>query len=136
MQIRFDLEAGSFRGAPGWSAERLPARPLGDGSYELCAVPTLVYDVALGDVVRCRSNPAEDALDVEAVIRRGGHRTLRLQAAEKELEQAARIAGESGTGPGEWAPDGSASFDVPSSVDADQLRRRLSALPGLRVHLG
>jgi hypothetical protein len=125
-----------FHGAPGWSAERLPARPLGDGTYEVCAVPTLVYDVALGDVVRCRSNPSEDALDVEAVVRRGGHRTLRIEAAaEEKLEEAARIAGESGAGPGEWAPDGSASFDLPAAVDAEQLRRRLGALPGLTVHL-
>jgi hypothetical protein len=99
-------------------------------------VPTLVYDVALGDVVRCRANPRRDALDAEAVIRRGGHRTLRLQAdADEVIVQAARRAEAGGALFAEWAPDGGASFDVPGSVDVARLER-LVALPGVSVHLG
>jgi hypothetical protein len=60
-----------------FSGESFWARPLGDRLYELRNAPFFAHGLNWGDVVQC-----EEALGcrpiVTGVVRRGGHRTLRV----------------------------------------------------------
>lgn len=66
--------------------EQVWLHDLGDGSYALACIPFMAYGLALGDVVRL----APDGRVAE-VVRRAGHRALRVLL--KEDEDAARWAG-------------------------------------------
>lgn len=64
------------------SGERFWAFPLGDDLYELNNVPFYAYDLHLFDVVRAVPPSAGRFPEITQVVRRSGHRTLRVLFAE------------------------------------------------------
>lgn len=58
--------------------EAMWARPLGDDTYELQNVPFYAYDLNFLDVVEARPSSPELKPSVLRVVRRSGHRTLRV----------------------------------------------------------
>jgi hypothetical protein len=57
--------------------EQVWLHDLADGTYALACIPFMAYGLALGDVVRLAADGR-----VEQLVRRGGHRTLRLLLVE------------------------------------------------------
>ena len=55
--------------------ETLSATRLPDGTFEVRSAPFVTYEVCRGDVVRCADG---DPPRVQAVVRRGGHATVRM----------------------------------------------------------
>jgi hypothetical protein len=77
----------------GHDGERVWAKPLEDGIYEIRNTPWYAYDLNWGDVVRCDGMSSADLPTVAQVIRPGGHRTLRLffeDVGEADREQILR----------------------------------------------
>jgi hypothetical protein len=60
------------------SVESFWALPLGDGLYELRNSPWLAYDLHFGDVVRAEPDDPGALPRIREVVRRSGHRTLRV----------------------------------------------------------
>lgn len=57
--------------------EQMWGRSLGDRRFEICCIPFLAYDLALGDVV-----VIDDDDWIVDVVERSGHRTFRVWTAE------------------------------------------------------
>lgn len=64
------------------SREQLWARKLGDGRFEVCCVPYLLYDVELGDVITLD----EDGMLAE-VVERSGRFVFRILLVGKEINR-------------------------------------------------
>ena len=62
----------------GPSSESFWARPLGDDLYELRNSPWYAYDLHFYDVVRALADAPDDKPRIREVIKRSGHRTLRV----------------------------------------------------------
>ena len=58
--------------------ESLWARALGDDLYELQNIPFYAYGLNFGDVVRATAGSLGELPTVREVVRRGGHKTLRV----------------------------------------------------------
>lgn len=58
--------------------ESMWASPLGDNLYELRNVPFYAYDLNYGDVVRTVAESPEHKTEIQKVVRRSGHETLRI----------------------------------------------------------
>ncbi len=58
--------------------ESLWAKPLGDDLYKIENVPFCAYDLNYGDVVRAIAASPELKPEVQSVVKRGGHQTLRI----------------------------------------------------------
>jgi hypothetical protein len=57
--------------------EQLWARQLGAARFEICCIPFLLYDVALGDIVETASEGGRDYI-VQRVIERSGRHVFRI----------------------------------------------------------
>lgn len=75
-----------------WAAggESIWAHPLGEDLYELRNVPFYAYDLNYLDVVRATSDGPALKPEVREVVRRSGHRTLRV-VFEKEVPEERRL---------------------------------------------
>ncbi len=71
------------------SGEALWAQPLGDNLYELLNVPFFAYDLNFLDIVEATSGWPDLKIQVRRVVRRSGHRTVRVffQAVLAESER-------------------------------------------------
>jgi hypothetical protein len=58
--------------------ESLWARPVGPGLFELDNVPFYAYDLNFGDTVRATPDAPDLKPEIREVVRRSGHRTLRI----------------------------------------------------------
>ncbi|MFT3916921.1 MAG: DUF4265 domain-containing protein [Anaeromyxobacteraceae bacterium] len=72
VRIRIALERGP--GEPGPDDDWLWAEPLGSGRYRVESCPFFAYGLSREDVVHAPGRPPW----IDAVVERGGHRTLRL----------------------------------------------------------
>jgi hypothetical protein len=63
-------------GDPESGGEAMWAKALGDDLYELRNVPFHTYDLNFLDIVRAIPQHPDLKPSIEAVIRRGGHRTI------------------------------------------------------------
>src|SRR5687767_13716725 len=81
--IRADLQK---HGRPG-GAEQLWARRINENNFEVCCIPFFTYGIALGDVVE-----TDDEFIVQAVVKKGGHKTLRMAVADFSLTEQIHIA--------------------------------------------
>jgi hypothetical protein len=61
-----------------FARESLWARPLGDELYELRSSPWYAFDLHFADVVRAVSDGPDEMLRILDVVRRSGHKTLRV----------------------------------------------------------
>ena len=59
-------------------SERLWAKPVGDGLYEIRSTPWFVFGINWGDTVRCAELAADEVPRVLSVDCTSGHRTLRV----------------------------------------------------------
>lgn len=75
VRIAFDLDGAESGGI---ARERLWAKALGDGTYELENSPFHVYGVSYKDVVSALLDN-DDQLISTGVVRRGGHSTYRVK---------------------------------------------------------
>jgi hypothetical protein len=82
--ILIDLQPGHWSGHSG---ERVSAKRLGDGIYEIRNTPWYAYDLNWGDVVRCEGMSTADLPIVADVVGHGGHRTIRVFFEEAEDEE-------------------------------------------------
>ena len=100
--------------------ERLWARSLGGGLYELMNVPLGPYGLNFGDIVRCRENGGAVPV-VEEVVTPSGHRTLRVffnktvLASQQRLEILAHLRQLGAQGEG--AGGDSVALNVDSGAD-------------------
>jgi hypothetical protein len=60
------------------SGETIAARALGDDMYELLHVPFYAYDLNRGDHVVAHATSADLLPEIDRVVHRSGHRTLRV----------------------------------------------------------
>ena len=74
-KILIELPPGHWSGEGG---ERMWAKPLEDNVYEIRNTPWYADNLNWGDVVRCDGVSSADLPIVAAVVRPGGHRTLRV----------------------------------------------------------
>ncbi len=74
VRIRVPLDGGPVSGpADDW----LWAEPLGSGRFRVESCPFFAYGVSRNDVVVAEPPPGDESPRVEAVVEKGGHRTLR-----------------------------------------------------------
>jgi len=108
-----------FEGHSDPTGERFWALPLGDGLYEIRNTPWFAFDLNWGDVVRCQEFENEVPVILQ-VVRRGGHKTLRVVFNEKESgesrEKILEDLGKLGTNH-EHAWGNLYSIDVPPGTD-------------------
>lgn len=87
-KILIELQPDHWSGEGG---ERLWAKPLDDGLYEIRNTPWYAYDVSWGDVVRCEGMFPADLPIVAEVVRSAGHLTVRIFFDEVEAAERERI---------------------------------------------
>src|SRR4051794_37782486 len=75
-------------GGPG--GESFWAKPLGDDLYELNNIPFSAYDLHLYDIVRAVSPSPDRIPEIAEVVRRSGHKTLRVLISEDTPPDARR----------------------------------------------
>lgn len=61
---------------PGVESEQLTVRTLGGGHFLITAIPVMARELALGDVVS--AHQVDEVLEFQAVVIRGGNRTVRV----------------------------------------------------------
>src|SRR5512140_729318 len=76
VRIRIPLDEAA--GAAGPADDWLWAEPLGSGRFRIESCAFFAYGVSRDDVVSAVEAAGEDAPRLEAIIEKGGHRTLRL----------------------------------------------------------
>jgi hypothetical protein len=76
VRIRVPLERAT--GEIGPPDDWLWAEPLGSGRYRIESCPFFAYGVSRDDVIHASDATGEDAPELEDVIEKSGHRTLRL----------------------------------------------------------
>jgi hypothetical protein len=81
----------------GTGAERLWAKPVGDGLYEVRNTPWYAYDLNWGDTVRCEGLSEAGLPIVSELVVPGGHRTLRLFFEKAPPDERERVLGELNT---------------------------------------
>jgi hypothetical protein len=74
-KILIELPSDHWSGKGG---ERVWAKPLGDGLYEVRNYPWYAYDISWGDVVRCEGMSPADLPIVAEVVQSQGHLTVRI----------------------------------------------------------
>src|SRR5574338_69345 len=79
VRIRVPLERSP--GDAGPSEDWIWGEPLGSGRFRVESCPFFAYGVSRDDVVRVAEPAAGDAPELEDVIEKSGHRTLRMQLA-------------------------------------------------------
>jgi hypothetical protein len=72
IKIKIPLPANDPSGG---EAEWVWAEPVGDDRFVVRNVPTFIYGVSYGDIVR--ANRVGDALVFQSIVQRGGHSTYR-----------------------------------------------------------
>jgi len=90
-KILIELPSDHWSGKGG---ERVWAKPLGDGRYEIRNTPWYAYDISWGDVVRCEGMSPADLPIVAEVVRSHGHLTARIFFEEIEGAKRERILDE------------------------------------------
>ncbi len=138
IRIRIPLEEGA--GAAGPAEDWLWAEPLGSGRFRIESCPFFAYGVSRDDVVSAVEAAGEDAPWLEAVVDKGGHRTLRLA-----LDPAVELADASVQGllerllelgcTHEALRPKLVAVDVPAEVDVAVVAALLQALVGDRLLL-
>lgn len=123
VRILFRLEKGADDYPPA-EVERLWARTLEDGSFEIDNIPFFVRDISVGDVVSARSQEGE--WEFSELLRASGNSTLRVivfdpaqVASTREYLQAQGCSSELHTSK-------LLSVDVPAQVDLWAIRDWLS----------
>lgn len=86
IRVPLDRSAGE-RGPPD---DWLWAEPLGSGRYRIESCPFFAYGVSRDDVVRAGGEGGADAPELEDVIEKSGHRTLRV-ALDASVELGAAV---------------------------------------------
>src|SRR5689334_1860397 len=79
VKVRFGLPQDED-GWPPVGAETMWATPVADG-YEIANIPFFVFDLALRDLVEVKLTAARFG-EVVRLVRRGGHRTVRVLPAD------------------------------------------------------
>jgi hypothetical protein len=74
IRVPLDRPPGETGPADDW----LWAEPLGSERFRVESCPFFAYGISREDVVRAAETPGEEAPQLEDVIEKGGHRTLRL----------------------------------------------------------
>lgn len=104
----------------GGQFEQVWLHDLADGTYALACIPFMAYGLALGDVVRLAPDGS-----VAAVVRRGGHRALRVllledadAARRSATVEAARFCLAGAGLPSEWHGPRFVAIDVPPGAQA------------------
>lgn len=124
------LEAIVVELANHWAGQRtesLWARRTGDGLHQLVSLPFFAYDLAYGDVVRVTHVGTTRV--VREVVRRSGHKTLRVVFRRDDEPRARRVALLSELGVSFESWDGSFfALDVPPDRDVDAVIDRLEWL--------
>jgi hypothetical protein len=97
-----DSEATAVHEAPAWHDranfiigvgleesgkwEQLWSRRVTETRFEVCCIPFLAYDLALGDVVETEPQDGRESM-VARVVERSGHRTMRVWFVDTEAAQ-------------------------------------------------
>ncbi len=74
IRVPLDPSPGSAGPADDW----LWAEPLGSGRYRVESCPFFAYGISRDDVVRALDGVGDEAPQLDEVVEKGGHRTLRL----------------------------------------------------------
>ncbi len=74
IRVPLDPAPGSEGPADDW----IWAEPLGSGRYRVESCPFFAYGISREDVVRAIDGTGEEAPQLDEVVEKGGHRTLRL----------------------------------------------------------
>ncbi|MBE9610064.1 DUF4265 domain-containing protein [Chitinilyticum piscinae] len=113
--------------------ESLPASVAGAGEYRIECVPFFCYNLSYGDVVCCSSDDDGEGLFLNRIVRKSGHRTLRIRfagTAGLAHTQAQSLQDEllaDGLRVERFAPR-LLAIDVPPSYPFDALCERLNSL--------
>jgi hypothetical protein len=108
--------------------ESLWARPLGDGLYQIDNVPFCAYGLHSGDVVRAVAAQPDQKPQVQAVVRRSGHQTLRISFCDQlpaEAQEPVIAALHALGGELERANAQFLAIDIPPQVSVDAIREYL-----------
>ena len=132
VALVFDADATAQHDAPAWREradfiigvalpeegkwEQLWALRLAPAQFEVCCVPFLAYDLALGDIVETEPQSGRDFM-VARVVRQSGHRTMRVWFLDTAVaeEVADRLTG--GGAVLEWRGAGSRLLAVDAPDD-------------------
>jgi hypothetical protein len=138
IRIRVPLEPGA--GPAGPADDWLWAEPLGSGRFRIESCPFFAYGVSRDDVVHAVEAPGQEAPQLEDVVEKGGHRTLRLA-----LDPAVELVDGSVQGllerllelgcTHEALRPKLVAIDVPPEVDVAVVAELLQALVGDRMLL-
>ncbi len=86
VRIRIRLETA---GEAGPAEDSVWAESLGSDRYRVESCPFFAYGISRDDVIRAAAGPADAGPSLDAVLEKGGHRTLRLTlGASVELRSA------------------------------------------------
>jgi hypothetical protein len=116
---------------PNNKVETLWARRMGGDQYQLDNIPWYAFGLSCYDIVEARSRAADDLPDFVRVIRKSGHRTVRLilnPPADASAASQAVLDGLRDLGCGyEGASSRFLAVDIPPAVDLMAVRQFLIA---------
>ena len=113
------------------TGERMWAKFLGDDLYEIDNIPFFAYDLHYGDVVRALAQDEQTVPVIVRIVRRSGHKTLRVAFDESttDAQRADLIARLEGQGViGEKMRGRFCAFSVPPERDYQTVCDLLFAL--------